>query len=102
MTEKKSKYAPQNQADPHGYGLPDPRERILTAAEMNDLPKDVVLKYAFSQQFEDARKERERLAAMQQQQPKEKVYTESQLRAMSSSEMWERGFGGGMPGGGQG
>ena len=65
MTEKK-KYAPQNQADPHGYGLPDPRERILTAAEMNDLPKDVVLKYAFSQQFEDARKERERLAAMQQ------------------------------------
>ena len=100
MTAEKTKYEPQDSCDPHNLGLPDPRERILTAAEMNDLPKDVVLKYAFSKQFNDAKLERERLAAMHQ--PKEKVYTESQLRAMSNSEMWERGFGGGMPGGGQG
>lgn len=86
MTAEKRKYEPQNQADPHGYGLPDPRERILTAAEMNELPKDVVLKYAFSKQFEDARKERERQAALETNQPPRqpgRTFSEADLKAMS-------------------
>ncbi|MCP9796106.1 hypothetical protein [Cyanobium sp. Lug-B] len=104
MTDNKEpkKYEPQNCCDPHNIGIPDPRERILTAAEMNDLPKDALIKYAFSKQFKDANEERKRKAEREKDNPAPKTFTEEQLKTMSLTELMAHGFGGGMPGGGKG
>lgn len=95
--DKKTKYRPGQRADKYGMGLPVDRD--LTPQEMGELPTSALLSYAFSSEFNDAKRERERLAAMQ---PPAKTFTEAELRSMSLTELMAHGFGGGMPGGGQG
>ena len=83
MTEKK-KYAPERQADPNGYGLP--LDRDPTPEEMEKMPKSVLLRYVCSQQYQDARRERERQAALEaNQSPRQpgRTFSEADLKAMS-------------------
>ncbi|MCP9798914.1 hypothetical protein [Cyanobium sp. Lug-B] len=98
MTEKK--YRPGQRADKYGLGLPVDRD--LTKQEIAELPDSVLINYAFSTEYNDAKRERERLAEMQRQQPAPRTFTEQELKAMTPTELFQHGFGGGMPGGGQG
>ncbi|WP_094586608.1 hypothetical protein [Synechococcus sp. BO 8801] len=83
MTEKK--YRPGQRADRYGMGLPVDRD--LTPQEMGELPTSALLSYAFSSEFNEAKRERERQAAMQQQQPAPRAFTPQEIARMPLSDL---------------
>ncbi len=83
MTEKK--YRPGQRADKYNMGIPVDRD--LTADELNALPTSALLNFAFSTEANDARRERERQAAMQQQQPAPRAFTPEQIARMPLSDL---------------
>jgi hypothetical protein len=80
--------------DPHAIGLD--RDAELTPEQMNALPTDALIRFAFSSERHNARRERKRLAALEQERKSPEVFTAEQLQGMSFSELIDRGFGSGL------